>query len=157
MRAYVGVTDTAWYHFLADRPQLTEVNFWQPSGGRSFRALSLGEPFLFKTRSPHNRIVGGGFFSGHVAMRYTDAWDIFGEGNGVASLEQLRNSVERLRHGSSPLSGASEVIGCVMLRDVAFSRQTVNPVLRPTGRRTSSKARRTTSTSTLSLSRCWTC
>ncbi len=32
MQAYVGVTDDQWYRFLADRPHLVEVNFWQPSG-----------------------------------------------------------------------------------------------------------------------------
>ena len=30
MRAYVGVTDQDWYHFLASRPGLTEANFWRP-------------------------------------------------------------------------------------------------------------------------------
>ena len=31
VRAYVGVTDNSWYRFLADRPAIAEVNFWQPS------------------------------------------------------------------------------------------------------------------------------
>jgi hypothetical protein len=38
--AYVGVTDNNWYRFLADRPGVTEVNFWQPSGAREFRVLA---------------------------------------------------------------------------------------------------------------------
>ena len=63
MRAYVGVTDNDWYHFLAARPEVAEVNFWQPSGGRELRVLAPGEPFFFKTHYPHNRVVGGGFFS----------------------------------------------------------------------------------------------
>jgi putative restriction endonuclease len=41
------VTDNNWYRFLADRPGMTEVNFWQPSGAREFRILSPGEPFFF--------------------------------------------------------------------------------------------------------------
>ena len=45
VRAYVGVTDYSWYQFLAARPQLTEVNFWQPSGAREFHVLAPGEPF----------------------------------------------------------------------------------------------------------------
>src|SRR5262249_36298764 len=62
VRAYVGVTDNNWYRFLADRPGMTEVNFWQPSGARGFHAVAPGEPFFFKTHHPHNRLVGGGFF-----------------------------------------------------------------------------------------------
>ncbi len=52
VRAYVGVTDNNWYQFLADRPGVTEVNFWQPSGAREFRVLAPGEPFFFKTPLP---------------------------------------------------------------------------------------------------------
>jgi putative restriction endonuclease len=51
VKAYVGVTDGDWYRFLAVRPQLSEVNFWRPSGGREFRALAVGEPFFFKTHA----------------------------------------------------------------------------------------------------------
>ena len=58
VRAYVGVTDNNWYRFLADRPEVTEVNFWQPSGAREFRVLAPGEPFFFKTHYPDNRVVG---------------------------------------------------------------------------------------------------
>jgi hypothetical protein len=32
----VGVTDNAWYRFLAERPEIStaEVNFWRPGGNR---------------------------------------------------------------------------------------------------------------------------
>src|SRR5215469_18301936 len=62
MKFYVAITDFDWFTFLADRKP-DEVNFWQPSGGRMFRALEPGEPLLFKLHSPRNFIVGGGFFS----------------------------------------------------------------------------------------------
>ena len=84
MRAYVGVTDNNWYRFLADRPGVTEVNFWQPSGAREFRVLAPGEPFFFKTHYPHNKLVGGGFFSDSARLRVSEAWEFFGEANGVA-------------------------------------------------------------------------
>ena len=42
---------------------LTEVNFWRPRDTREFRAIGVGELFFFKTHAPHNRIVGGGFYS----------------------------------------------------------------------------------------------
>ena len=86
VKAYVGVTDGDWYRFLAGRPDLTEVNFWRPAGARAFKALTLGEPFFFKTHMPHNRVVGGGFFSGFAPLRVSVAWSFYGEANGTASL-----------------------------------------------------------------------
>ncbi len=82
VRAYVGVTDGNWYRFLADRPGVTEVNFWQPSGAREFRVLAPGEPFFFQTHYPHNKLVGGGFFSDSARLRVSEAWEFFGEANG---------------------------------------------------------------------------
>jgi putative restriction endonuclease len=78
VKAYVGVTDDDWYRYLAGRPELTEVNFWRPGGGRRFQALDVGEPFFFKTHAPHNRVVGGGFYSGFVPLRLSEAWDLYG-------------------------------------------------------------------------------
>jgi putative restriction endonuclease len=121
MKAYVGVTDGDWYRFLAARPALTEVNFWRPSGSREFQVLSPGELFFFKTHHPHNRIVGGGFYSGFARLRVSEAWEFFGEANGVASLSQMRSRVGHYRrqpiaHDDDPL------IGCVFVRDTRFFR-----------------------------------
>lgn len=81
MRAVIGVTDDHWAAYLRERPQISEANFWLPSGRTAFRALSPGEPFLFKTHWPHNKVVGGGFFSGFAALTVREAWELFGEGN----------------------------------------------------------------------------
>jgi putative restriction endonuclease len=122
VRAYVGVTDYSWYQFLAARPQLTEVNFWQPSGAREFRVLAPGEPFFFKTHYPHNKVVGGGFFSDSARLRVSEAWDFFGEANGVASVEDMRTRIGRYRR--EPIgSGEDPVIGCLFVRDVRFFAQ----------------------------------
>jgi hypothetical protein len=48
VKAYVGVADGDWYRFLAERPELTEVNFRRPSSAREFRAITVGEPFFFR-------------------------------------------------------------------------------------------------------------
>jgi hypothetical protein len=61
MRFWLGVTDKNWFDFLADRTP-DEVNFWQPSGRPVAQFLEPGVPFLFKLHSPHNYVVGGGFF-----------------------------------------------------------------------------------------------
>ena len=119
MRAYVGVTDNDWYRFLAARPEVAEVNLWQPSGGREFRILALGEPFFFKTHYPHNRVVGGGFFSDSARLRVSEAWELFGEANGAGSVEQMRARIGRYRR--TPIGGGEDpVIGCLFVRDVRF-------------------------------------
>lgn len=119
MRAYVGVTDQDWYHFLASRPGLTEANFWRPGGGRRFQALTVGEPFFFKTHHPHNRVVGGGFYSDFVRLRLSEAWEVYGEANGAQTQELMRRRVTRYRQ--APVSATDDpYIGCVLLRDVRF-------------------------------------
>jgi putative restriction endonuclease len=122
MRGYVGVTDNDWYEFLAQRPEITLVNFWRPGGGKEFRALAEGDYFFFKThKKPKkpDRLVGGGYYSGFAAAPVSEAWHLFGEANGVPSLEQMR---ERIAHYRRTPIGAGEdpVIGCIFIGDVAF-------------------------------------
>jgi putative restriction endonuclease len=119
VKAYVGVTDGDWYRFLAARPELTEVNFWRPAGDREFRVLDVGEPFFFKTHKPHDRVVGGGFYSGFASPRVSEAWSLYGEANGTASHAEMRTRVGRYRR--VPLGdGMDPVIGCVFVRDAVF-------------------------------------
>ena len=57
MRLLVAITDLNWFNYLSElRPD--EVNFWQPGGSAAFRALSSGEPLLFKFHAPNDFIVG---------------------------------------------------------------------------------------------------
>lgn len=97
VRAYVGVTDARWADFLIARPELDEVNFWRPSAKQAFAALKPGEPFLFKTHHPHNKLIGGGFFEGFVPLRVSEAWNFFAQGNGVGSSTDLRLAISRYR------------------------------------------------------------
>lgn len=118
MKAYVGVTDGDWWRFLASNPLITEVNFWQPGGNRDFRVLDRGEPFLFKSKwHDGNRLVGGGFFEGSVRLRISEAWNIFGLGNGVGSLEEMRQRVSKYR--KVPIqAGEDPEVGCILLNEV---------------------------------------
>jgi putative restriction endonuclease len=119
MRLFVGVTDFDWYTFLAARPQLDEVNFWQPSGGVGFKALAPGEIFLFKLHSPRNYIVGGGIFAHWSQFPVSLAWEAFGEKNGVDSLTEMRRRLARYRRASGdPRNDYS--IGCIMLEQPFF-------------------------------------
>lgn len=118
MKAVVGVTDNTWAAYLRDRPHITEANFWLPSARIGFAALTSGEPFLFKTHWPDNRLVGGGFFSGFARLTVEEAWEIHGEGNGVGSMAELANRISRYRR--EPPDPKMQ-IGCVLLRDLFFA------------------------------------
>jgi len=118
-RAFVAVTDTDWYEFLSNRPELTEVNFWQPGGKIRFSALKPGELFLFKLHSPNNYIVGGGFFETSSLLPVSVAWETFGPMNGVASVEALRARVERFRRQPARRN-EDYTIGNILLQHVFF-------------------------------------
>jgi len=119
LKAYLAVTDRAWFRFLRSRPDLDEVNFWQPGGTRVFRTLAPGQPFLFKLHHPQNFVVGGGFFAHASLLPTTLAWDAFGEKNGAASVEEMRTRIEKYRR-SRPDLRTDYVIGCVILQDPFF-------------------------------------
>ena len=112
----MGVTDKDWFESVS-RLNSDEVNFWQPSGSRQFRALQPGEPFLFKLHSPDNYIVGGGLFVRYSALPVSLAWDAFGCKNGVSSLGALNDRVKRYRKEDASLD---PVIGCNVLAEPFF-------------------------------------
>jgi putative restriction endonuclease len=116
MKIWVGVTDKDWFQFLCQiNPD--EVNFWQPSGSRVFRALQPGEPFLFKLHSPDNFVVGGGHFVRYSALPASLAWDAFGLKNGVGSIDELNARVRRYRRDDASID---PVIGCNVLAEPFF-------------------------------------
>ncbi len=119
MRAYIGVTDRDWFDVLRTQPQLDEVNFWQPSGNRQFKALSPGELFLFKLHSPDNYIVGGGLYAHSSLLPITLAWETFGVSNGARSLSEMRALVAKHRR-SPEYSTDDYTIGCILLEQPFF-------------------------------------
>ena len=117
MNLYLALTDANWFRFLRGRPDLDEVNFWQPGGGRHLRQLPAGAPFLFKLHAPEHFIVGGGRFRRSVKDIPLDlAWEAFGEKNGAASLAELREGVLSHRADRNPYGH----IGCLILSDLFF-------------------------------------
>ena len=122
MNAFVGITDWDWFDLLRTRPELEEVNFWQPSGSRQFRALNPGELFLFKLHSPRNYIVGGGLFAHSSLLPISLAWEAFGMANGAADLVQMRSRVERYRRQGQDHS-TDYIIGCILLEQPFFLRE----------------------------------
>lgn len=124
MIGFVAVTDSAWFRFLRER-RSEEVNFWQPSGGRGFRAVPPGSPFFFKLKQPHHAIGGFGFFVHHSALPAWMAWETFGTGNGAPDAAAMYRNIERLRRSTAarPAGGArpgSYDIGCIILTGCKF-------------------------------------
>src|SRR2546428_12881373 len=121
VRAWIANTDYEWYRFLSGRPDLDEVNFWRPSGG-TFRALSAGEPLLFRLKAPHNAIAGVGFFVHFSVLPASLAWAAFEVKNGAASEEAMRARIEtyRRRRKQQGETGLDYKVGCIILGEPTF-------------------------------------
>jgi HNH endonuclease len=119
MRAFVAITDNDWFTFLRRQPGLTEVNFWQPKGGRQFRALEPGQPLLFKLHAPHNVIAGAGFFATFSILPMSLAWGTFGIQNGAPTADAMRERIERYRR-VAPNPREDYSIGCIILEEPFF-------------------------------------
>jgi putative restriction endonuclease len=120
MRFFVGIPDRDWFDFLSRMDGLDEVNFWQPSGQQQFRALQIGEPFLFKLHSPDDYIVGGGFFSHFTILPASIVWQAFGEKNGARTEEEMRARIARYRRAPNPGVADDYQIGCILLESPFF-------------------------------------
>jgi putative restriction endonuclease len=117
MKLYVGITDGDWFRFLRAR-NADEMNFWRPHGANNFGAINPGELFLFKSRYPENRIVGGAYFVRHTTLPLDLAWEVFKEANGVESLGAFRRKISSIR-GDDELN---PVIGCTVLTQPFYLR-----------------------------------
>lgn len=118
MKIYVGVTDFDWFKYLSSISNIDEINFWQPGGNTIFKALEPGDLFLFKLHSPHNYIVGGGFFAHSTLLPVSLAWSSFDRKNGATSLAEMRKRIEKYRRTSPSLEDYS--IGCILLEQPFF-------------------------------------
>ena len=118
MEGTVAVTDTGWYEFLLRR-QPPEVNFWTPSDRRAFRAAPFS-PFFFKLKAPHNAICGFGYFARWASLPDWLAWDCFGEGNGCATFEEMRDRIATIRRRIGYVAEGPGNIGCILLVQPTF-------------------------------------
>jgi putative restriction endonuclease len=116
---WVGITDFDWYSFLAARPDVEEVNFWQPSAGRAPMSLPVGAPFLFKLHAAQGGfVVGGGFISGYSKVPIYLAWEAFEYKNGAASKTDMVARIQRYRR--QPINPNHDEIGCTILSSPSF-------------------------------------
>ena len=113
---WVGVTDRSWFEFHSVN-QSVEVNFWAPGGERSFGAIAEGGLFLFKLKSPVNKIVGGGWFVKSTTLPLELAWKVYAKGNGTDTQSAFRENITRMRGKMGKTTGPNETIGCTLLTD----------------------------------------
>jgi len=128
MKLYVGITDGDWFRFLRAR-NADEMNFWRPHGGNNFGAINPGELFLFKSRYPENRIVGGAYFVRHTTLPLDLAWEVFKEANGVESLDAFRRKISSIRGDNE----RNPIIGCTVLTQLFYLRDGEYLPARPIG------------------------
>jgi len=126
VRAYIANTDADWYRHLsglaASSTGLDEANFWKPSGGANFKALSFGEPLVFKLKKAYGHaVVGFGLFAAFRRLSVREAWDAFGEANGASSLDDVVARVGKYVRTppGEPLPRAHR-IGCILLAAPVF-------------------------------------
>jgi putative restriction endonuclease len=119
MKIYLGVTDNNWYMYLS-QIQPEDINFWQPGGNSNFKVLQPGAPFLFKLKSPINKIGGVGFFSSQTFLPINIAWDVFGERNGCESFDRFKQMILQYRTDKDNLN---PTIGCIVLTNPIFFKQ----------------------------------
>jgi len=122
LKGTVANTDRGWFEFLRGRPELDEVNFWSPSPRQAFRG-DPHTPFFFRLKAPVKAVAGFATFTRYERLPPWLAWEAFGPGNGVDSLEELEARLAVLREHIryQPPPGPDE-IGCIML---------IEPVLFP--------------------------
>jgi putative restriction endonuclease len=116
----IAITDEGWYSFLAEHPEVTELNFWTPSARRAFRAPPFS-PFLFKLRAPDNAICGFAYFAQFSTLPDWLAWESFGLGNGCSSFEEMHSRIAKIRARIryDEHTGSDE-IGCIQLVSPTF-------------------------------------
>lgn len=118
MKIYVGITDYDWFSFLKQE-NCDEVNFWKPGGRTNFKALEENDLFLFKLHSPHNCIVGGGFFVRFSILPSYLAWDAFERKNGTSSLAELNQRINKYKKNNQ-MDMQNDNIGCIILNAPFF-------------------------------------
>lgn len=118
MNFFIGNTDYHWFTFLkAIYPE--DVNFWQPGGNLRFRAIPENAPFLFRLKSPINKIAGVGFFSSQSLLPVDFAWEVFQERNGTRTYEEFYNKIDSYRKKENRLI-IYPTIGCIVLTSPIF-------------------------------------
>lgn len=121
MNVYMYPTHNDWFEYLKKNRELDEANFWQPRGHRVFTALSPGDLFLFRLKTPVLKIGGGGFFLHSSLVPLSTMWDAFGVKNGTSGFRQLASMIAPLRGQTVDATIREDpAIGCIILTGLFF-------------------------------------
>ena len=123
----IAPTDLKWYQFLNSLDEApNEVNFWTPTPW-NVRRMSEGDKLLFLLKAPHRKICGLGSFKYYENLSLNEAWTRFDIGNGVGSLDELRNHANNYVRKRTMMdltnTDNDREIGCIILTDVKFFDQ----------------------------------
>jgi len=115
--AFLGITDNNWFDYLRRNQITDEVNFWIPSAPVR-KHVEPGSLWLFKLKAPLNFIAGAGVFMHYSVLPLQMAWDAFGIGNGVPTVDALRIAIMRYKHPGADLWNIN--VGCAVLDQVVY-------------------------------------
>lgn len=106
-------TDPNWVVFLRENGIADRVNFWR----KDKRQLHLQEGTFFYFKLTGSRdIVGRGKFSRAQLMSLSEAWNEFGQANGVATYADFADRAAAV----ISVEGEDPEINCIILKDLEF-------------------------------------
>ena len=115
MKSIMYVTDPKWAEFLSFHNYTDGINFWRIDKRKLKPPLNAYFYFLL---SGSRKIAGRGRFRKMHLLSIEDAWDNYGERNGVASFEDFQKSLERVFEHYHPSS--AKMINNIILDDVEW-------------------------------------
>ncbi|MGM0501446.1 MAG: HNH endonuclease [Bacillota bacterium] len=110
----IAPTDLNWFKFLKNRLNFQIINFWTDNPWNP-RRLKKDNKFYFLLKTPIRKIGGYANFSYSQNLSITQAWQKFGQGNGVSSLYELGVKAT----GATNPDYDTE-IGCIVLENPVF-------------------------------------
>ncbi len=117
----IAPTDLDWFSRLRSAPTPAQVNFWTPTPW-NVRGLSPGDRFYFLLKAPIRKIGGFGVFKGYENLTPQQAWDRFGDGNGVQDMTELAGRIGKYiaKRSEAGRDDANHQIGCIILTECQF-------------------------------------
>ncbi len=119
-RFAIAPTDHNWFLYLRDNPSIDLVNFWTPTPW-NIKGLKNGERLYFMLKAPIRMIGGYGEFSHYENLSLNEAWQRFGKGNGVSSLQELQQRATKYTQLRSIYKQSdNSMIGCIVMKNLIF-------------------------------------
>jgi putative restriction endonuclease len=117
----IAITDLDWYEFIKEHPYINLFNFWTPTPW-NVKKLKEGDKVYFMLKSPIRKIGGYGHYVEYKNLTAEQAWETYGQGNGLETLEELLDKCSKYvsKHTSKKNVEADSDIGCLILEDITF-------------------------------------